>query len=305
MIELSIIIPHFNSFDMLRKLLDTIPSYDDLEVVVVDDRSDDIGSWKLLEEEYRSDRRLFFRNDDGVKSAGTCRNIGLRNASGRWVLFADADDFFIEGFVDKIRKWFSSDMDVVFFTPISIDQETGETAKRHLHFKRHILEYLHHKDRYAEDALRHRWSAPFSKLIRRELIDEHGIVFQEIPVENDFMFSLGVGQAMHRFAVSQDVIYCVVKHQGSLITTFRSIDYSIARAIERVEFLEKARSTDFRPQTHMFALRFYRRGGISAAFKFILGLARRGIYYRPPTPPELWRRFSRGRLYRNTLASRA
>ncbi len=40
MINLTIIIPHFNTVKTLETLLDSIPEKDDVQIIVVDDKSD-------------------------------------------------------------------------------------------------------------------------------------------------------------------------------------------------------------------------------------------------------------------------
>ena len=63
--QLSIIIPHYNNSDGLRRLLASIPSDPNIEVIVIDDHSNNqielINSWK---QEYsnRNISYLYYRN---------------------------------------------------------------------------------------------------------------------------------------------------------------------------------------------------------------------------------------------------
>jgi len=41
MIYYSFVIPHYNTPDLLQRLIDSIPQREDIEVIVVDDNSDD------------------------------------------------------------------------------------------------------------------------------------------------------------------------------------------------------------------------------------------------------------------------
>jgi len=47
--------------------------------------------------------------------AGYARNIGLDQAKGKWLLFADADDFYVENMPDIIYSYADSEADVIFF----------------------------------------------------------------------------------------------------------------------------------------------------------------------------------------------
>ena len=122
--KISIIIPHYNTPDSLLRLIKSIPLREDIEILVVDDNSD------IPLEEIRRILNPFpyvqlFQNDSGKKGAGASRNIALQRAVGEWILFADADDFFVEGFYDKLIPFLESDFDIVYFPPTSMDETTG------------------------------------------------------------------------------------------------------------------------------------------------------------------------------------
>src|SRR5574344_311021 len=94
MINYTIIIPHKNTTDLLRKCIDSIPKRNDVQVIIVDDNSDadkvDFEHFPGLNEE----RTEVYFTKEG-KGAGYARNIGLQYAIGKWVVFVDADDYFL------------------------------------------------------------------------------------------------------------------------------------------------------------------------------------------------------------------
>lgn len=47
--------------------------------------------------EYKDTNVEIYHNSK-KKGAGTCRNIGLERARGKWLLFADSDDLFLDNF---------------------------------------------------------------------------------------------------------------------------------------------------------------------------------------------------------------
>jgi len=213
--ELSIITPHYNSPQLLRKLLDSIPENSEIEIIVVDDRSDKyIEEYEKIRKE-ESSRAKFLKNNAGKKGAGTCRNIGLASAKGKWILFADADDYFLPGFYKKVSKHFESDYDVIFFTPTSIYLENNQPSTRHLGYKRLIEDYLNNaKD--SELKLRYYFRSPCSKMVRLDFIKDHKIYCDEVIVCNDDMFSVKLGHYMENFAVTREEIYCITDHVNSL-----------------------------------------------------------------------------------------
>src|SRR5699024_10596478 len=65
----------------------------------------------------------------------------------------------------------------------------------------------------------YRFSPPWSKLIKRKLITENQIKFDEVIASNDIMFSTKVGYNLKEFDVSLKEIYCVTRSEGTLTRT--------------------------------------------------------------------------------------
>lgn len=212
---LSIIIPHYNTPDFLCRLLDSIGEYDDVQVIVVDDHSD-----QFLAEFSRCQNRFshvsFLQMDSRKKGAGAARNAGLSHAEGKWLLFADADDVFLPGWYETVSRYLETDYDLVFFMPES-KKDDGTASMRHLLYRKLIEDYC--LNRYgSEERLRFRFSVPWSKLIRTDVVRENKLRFDEIPYSNDIMFSAKSGYYSTKITADLRSIYCVVEHKGSLTT---------------------------------------------------------------------------------------
>ncbi len=218
--SLSIIIPHYNVPDLLKRLLSTIPDNKEIQTIVVDDGSGPNVKKQLheMQEQYAERNILFIDNDCSEHNAGLARNIGLNYADGKWLLFADADDYFFDGFYESLEKYFDTDWDIVFFQPISVDSTTGETTYRDLPYTRRVHNYLDDPCPDKECELRYSWFPPWSKLIRRSIVMEHEITFESVKHANDIMFSVKAGYYARNITVSPEIIYCVTKRVNSLIT---------------------------------------------------------------------------------------
>ena len=214
----SVIIPHYNSPEKLERMLESIDlKEDDVQVIVVDDRSDK-DTDKLSDIRRRYSKKVeFYRNNKGKKGAGTARNIGLRHAMGKWLLFADADDYFTDGAWETIRDACeNSDAEVIYFSPTSVIEGTSEESDRHKYLAEMVREYADKGDRESELALRSGFDSPVSKLIRRELVEENGIRFDETPIANDVMFSVKTGITAKKTEGQTKPIYCITKEKTSL-----------------------------------------------------------------------------------------
>lgn len=215
--ELSIIIPHFNSINLLKKQINSIPIDDEIEVIVIDDNStEDIKELESFKTNPRFKHITFLTNESSIQSAGACRNIGLKAAKGKWILFADADDFFVEGFYQIVKQYIDSKYDVVLFTPTSIYIDTNQLSDRHVKFENIIKNYNDKQSIKNEIKLRYEYVVPWSKLIKRTFIEKNQIDFDEVIAMNDIMFSTKVGYYMDQFLATSEVIYCVTRNKGSL-----------------------------------------------------------------------------------------
>ena len=89
----SLIIPHRDCPKLLERCLYSVPSRKDLEIIVVDDNSTqnpiDFEKYPNLN---RKDTTYIYEKSH--KYAGNARNRGMAIAKGKWILFADADDFY-------------------------------------------------------------------------------------------------------------------------------------------------------------------------------------------------------------------
>lgn len=215
-VKLSIIIPHYNCPHYLRTLLLSIPDVSEIQIIVVDDKStQNLKEYKTLKEAF-SGKNIEFYDNNETKSAGTCRNIGLRHAAGDWLLFADSDDYFMAGFYDTVSAYFDSEFDIVYFSPTSIVMETGELSDRHIGLAWKVQKYCENPDWKNTLELRYKYLSPCSKLIRKKMVEEHDIRFDEILASNDVMFSTKCGYAAKKITANIQVIYCITMNKGSL-----------------------------------------------------------------------------------------
>ncbi|MBN2768414.1 MAG: glycosyltransferase family 2 protein [Campylobacterales bacterium] len=222
MYELSIIIPHFNSSKMLETLLNTIPKNKNIEVIIVDDKSEKkhIEYIEKILKRKEDHRIRFFLNDRPIKSASTCRNIGIENAKGKWLFFADADDYFIDGFYEKVQPYFKSTNEVVFFMPDSVHINTQERANRHIIYENMINNYLRDKSLKNELYIRYKMHSPWLKIVQSAFLKTHDIKFDEVIASTDVMFSTKIGHHMKYFDVSEDIIYIITRSVGSLTVNY-------------------------------------------------------------------------------------
>ena len=203
----SIIIPHYNSTHSLKHLLSSIPLDRFIQLIVIDDKStEDLSEVHRL---VLARNGVFLHNTTNVRGAGTCRNLGLACATGKWLVFADADDYFLDGAFNTMRQYTESDAEIIYFSPTSEYAGTGLPAKRHAAYERLVLYYTNTPSEKSEMLLRCKFMVPWSKMVRNELVKENNILFDEVPASNDVMFSLKTAYHAKAVLASPEQIYCV------------------------------------------------------------------------------------------------
>lgn len=211
----TIIIPHKNAPELLRRCLDSIPSREDIQVIVVDDDSNpdvvDFAHFPGLNDPYTE---IYFTKEG--RRAGYARNVGLKKARGKWIIFADADDFFTGNLTKLIDRHKDSESDMICFTSLSVYSDDTDRPSKRDHNNKRILRFLENPDVQAEQQLRYGIPEPWGKMIRTSLLSDHSIVFEESMVANDYRFSLETGHAAGSLYAEPEPIYTVTHRENSL-----------------------------------------------------------------------------------------
>jgi len=268
--KLSIIIPHYNSPALLKVLLDSIGIHQDTQIVVVDDHSTkELETYFALSQDPLYSHVTFVSNDLGKKGAGSARNKGLDLSTGDFYLFCDADDYLVNGYRKVLEPYFECDYDVVYFTPISRYVDSQEDAHRADKFIDLIKAHMDHPTQKTEDAIRFTFYIPSSKLIKRDMVIQHHIRFDETMVSNDVMFSVMIGAEAQKIDVSLETIYCLTRSTGSLTMTRleKNFDKRFEIGLNLHRYLREKLSTQRYAQLDLPALVF-----VLQAFQYHLGI---------------------------------
>ena len=213
----SIIIAHYDIPDLLMRCLKSIPVSEDIQVIVVDDNSPDADTYLERYPELSRPYLEFIRASKNG-GAGYARNIGLDHAKGKWLLFADADDFFVGNMYDIINTHVESDADVIYFQKRAVYSDNLNCKSSRSGYIDKIMDiYLKTGD---EVPVRTRYNVPWGKMIKKSLVENHHIRFEEIKYSNDILFSVHVGCLAKKIEAIDTVLYVVTSHEGSATYEF-------------------------------------------------------------------------------------
>ncbi|WMC91627.1 glycosyltransferase family 2 protein [Kineothrix sp. MB12-C1] len=209
---ISVIVPVYNIIDYLPRCVDSIcaQTYSNLEIILVDDGSDD-GTEKLVDEFGKKDARIrvFHKENGGSSSA---RNLGIANARGKWIGFVDSDDFIDSRMYEEL-------MDCVEQYGVSIAQASRDEIDADGKKLPDVClppdeTYVCGAEMFLRELLLHRGDSSFcTKLTEKRLFDERR--FPEGVLNEDFHLLVDMLQEVSEIAVIPDQYYHVFYRIGS------------------------------------------------------------------------------------------
>ena len=102
MTKVSIIIPIYNVKEYLQECIESVlnQTYADIEILLIDDGSEDNSSEICDKYAEQSNKiKVFHIKNGGVSNA---RNLGIKEATGKYIMFVDSDDVIESQMVEKM-----------------------------------------------------------------------------------------------------------------------------------------------------------------------------------------------------------
>ncbi|WP_175407610.1 CDP-glycerol:glycerophosphate glycerophosphotransferase [Streptomyces sp. TRM64462] len=128
----SVIVPAYDVQAHLHACLESVlsQSFDDLELIVVDDRSPD-GSRAVVDEVAARDRRVVAVRTREHQGPGPARNAGLDRATGDYVVFLDGDDTLVPDalrtIADRLKE--TGSPDVLVYGHARVHWSSGDAVR--------------------------------------------------------------------------------------------------------------------------------------------------------------------------------
>lgn len=117
--KVTVIIPVYNQEDLVIRALDSIPKRDDIEIIVIDDKSTD-DTWLRLISYAKENPEVVLLYNEKNKGVGYTVNKGYDNAKGDYIVLLGSDDYFYKDELEKILNELDG-TDLIYFNLKSND----------------------------------------------------------------------------------------------------------------------------------------------------------------------------------------
>lgn len=203
--KVSIIIPVYNAEKFLKRAVDSIlaQTIGEWEILLVDDGSKDKS--REVMESYSDERiRCFFCEQNA--GPARARNIGLKNATGQYIAFLDADDFWRPDKLQKQLEFMEKNKYPFSFTSYEFADENARGSG--------VIAHAPHKVDYKE-ILKSSTIAPSTAILDRNKIDTSLIYMPEdVRLEDAATWMQILKTGTYAYGLDEVLtIYC--RHKGA------------------------------------------------------------------------------------------
>lgn len=169
--KISVIVPVYNVESYLDRCINSIikQTYDNLEIILVDDGSSDKSSY-ICDQWAACDDRIIVihKNNCGLSAA---RNLGIEVASGTYISFIDSDDCVAPSFIETLYHSLingNAEISVVYYQMFNAERapllNNNKCYKTEILSRKDAVKHLFSDDKFGNYA--------WNKLYKKELFDD-------------------------------------------------------------------------------------------------------------------------------------
>ena len=179
----SIVIPVYNGANFLREAIESAleQTYSNIEILVINDGSNDNGETELIAKSFGEKIRYFYKENGGV---ATALNLGIAQMRGEYFSWLSHDDLYAPEKIESQMELAAEleDKREIIFSGFAIIDSQGRTLNQVSSTKRYSREQLE----TPLFALMHGMISGCSLLIHKDNFDRVGLFREDLPTTQDF-----------------------------------------------------------------------------------------------------------------------
>lgn len=240
----SIIIPVYNSEKTISKLLNSIlkQNFNNYEIIIINDGSVDKTEDIILSYKSKfSHFKYIFKENSGVSST---RNIGLQNIVGKYILFADADDYFENDYLNKLYDYIEKNKpELICFNYYNVFSNSRKTVglklcnnQIEMGIEKAITNYLNYT--YINQFT----GAIWNKVYKTDILKKNNIKFStDLLIGEDLVFNIEYFCCIKKVCIYDEKLYNYVQSENSIMRSYRekNVEHIINYIPKLINIFEK------------------------------------------------------------------
>lgn len=205
--KVSVVIPIYNSEKYLNMCIESIikQTYKNLEIILINDGSKD-SSLDICRKYSNIDSRIILI-DNKNKGVGYSRNCGIKNATGKYIMFIDSDDVCKSTMIEKLISRINNKIDLVIcgieffneYPKIISEKYYNEDVMSTEEYLNKIL---------IREKIGQFCGGPYNKIFKTEIIKNNNVLFREdTNYAEDFIFNLDYLINVNNIYIEQQCLY--------------------------------------------------------------------------------------------------
>ena len=242
-VSISVIVPVYNAEGKVEKLLDSLvnQTFDDFEVIMVDDGSDDCSGDICLDYQRKFEKFHYYRQEN--QGAATARRYGFEHSNGEFIYFCDSDDIVDSECLNLLYSQAqTTKADIVIGEYRTLDSRgdilRGEVRNR---YNKPVISRDEYPVIESENTIVYCNTFLWTRLFRKAIITSQDFISEKKVAMEDVLFILYVTNRASVIAFVDHVVYSYIQHASSLTHSYDSkiqLQKIEAYLSARIEFLQ-------------------------------------------------------------------
>ena len=192
----TIVMPVYNKEAYVAKAIESVLSqtYQNLELFIIDDGSTD-GSLEIIKS-YQGDARVRI-NSQKNSGVASCRNRGISEGKGQYIIFIDGDDYFYPDYLSKSIPVLERNPACDF---LHVGWDTVDEKGNHL-----FSTVLSQRKDYLNDLILANLFAPLGVVCRKSFINQVGL-YHFYPITDDWEYWIRCAKMGGRFKSHNEIL---------------------------------------------------------------------------------------------------
>lgn len=247
-IKLSIIVPVYNCELTIERCIDSIlkSKFNKFEILIINDASKD-NSKNVIEYKYLNNDRIKVINLKQNRGVSFCRNLGIKNAKGKYITFVDADDYITDSMYSNMMNIiYKNDVEccICDYSEVFSDGRIQKSKYRYENIKLNREEAI---KRYLVDGIS---PAIWDKIFKADILKKYVKFNEDLKVGEDILFCLDFFYRVENIYLLNEINYFYIQQEQSVmhivspkLLQFKQVSKSIEQ--EKYNYYSKSYSDEF------------------------------------------------------------